>query len=549
MNREVEMDKIAELKERFQESSDQKERAKLLIALASEAWREGSYQEGKVFAEAALELGQSIDDQAIQATACHLLGTIYSYLDAYDQALEYLMRAQRQNAALGMHEMEAEDYNSMGDIFIKLSNIPKATECFEISHRLYPDYERSVNNLGYLQMLKGDLGEAIRFYRLAEQIAERKQNFRSQIIAKINIADSLAKQSLESEARQELLQAEDLLKKHTIDTHLELNCALKLNLALVSEAAQAEKLLLEVKQLSEQHSLKDYLQKALYILAEQQARQRKWQKAYQYMLEYTAIHQQLINSTILQKASSIQSFYAKETRDLLTLNLTEKSARLATLGILSTGITHELNQPLSAIRISAESILYWIKKESIMLPMNFNVELNHILEGINRIEEFIKQIRQFWNSGRSGEISQVNLDTILQKSLSLVARRMFAQGIKLEQQSSEPVPSLKMSEIHLQQMLINLLNHHMSLLESSSVKNRILRVDISCEKGISRFRLLQNGTKITPEMINRLYNPLNTEGNAEMDMAIVKYLCDHYRFHMQVSEDDGFWGICLILGQ
>ncbi|HPM04207.1 MAG TPA: hypothetical protein PL160_00695, partial [Candidatus Cloacimonas sp.] len=128
-------------------------------------------------------------------------------------------------------------------------------------------------------------------------------------------------------------------------------------------------------------------------------------------------------------------------------------------------------------------------------------------------------------------------------------RRMFAQGIKLEQQSSEPVPSLKMSEIHLQQMLINLLNHHMSLLESSSVKNRILRVDISCDKGISRFRLLQNGTKITPEMINRLYNPLNTEGNAEMDMAIVKYLCDHYRFQMQVSEGDGFWGICLILGQ
>ncbi len=543
------MDKIAELKERFQESSDQRERAKLLIALASEAWREGSYQEGKVFAEAAFELGQSMGDPAIQATACHLLGTIYAYLDAYDQALDYLMRAQRLNASLGLNEMEAEDYNSMGDIFIKLSNISKATECFEQSLRLYPDYERSVNNLGYLQMLKGNLGEALRYYRLAESIASQKQNFRSQIIAKINIADSLAKQNLGSDARNELFQAEALLKEHTIDTHLELNCALKLNLATISETDSAIKLLLEVKQLCEQHGIKDYLQKALYILAEKYASQRRWQEAYQYMLEYTTIHNQLINTTILQKASSIQSFYAKETRDLLTLNLTEKSARLATLGILSTGITHELNQPLSAIRISAESILYWIKKESIVLPLNFNLELNHILEGINRIEEFIKQIRQFWNSGRSGEVSQINLESILQKSLSLVARRMFAQGIKLQQDNYEEVPSLEMSEIHLQQIMINLLNHHMSLLEGSREKTRILRVEILSKNGVPHFKLLQNGTKITPEMINRFYNPLNNYGNAEMDMAIVKYLCDHYHFQMQVAEDDNFWGICLILGK
>lgn len=542
---------MSKLKERFQESTDQAERAELLIALAGEAWSTGNYSEGKIFSEAALELGQRMDNPALQATACHLLGTIYSYLDSYDQALHYLMQAQRKNASLGLAQQEAEDYNSMGDIFIKLSNIPKATECFEKSHQLYPEYERSVNNLGYLKMLKGEYHEAIDFYRMAERIATEKRNYRSQIISKINIADSLSTLNQIEEARTELTVATRILDEVTIDTPLEISCALKLNLSQVSKPSTALSLLNEVRQICTEHGLKDYLQKALYMLAEQYARRKEWQKAYEHLLEYTSVHNQLINSSILQKASTIQSFYAKETRDLLSLNLTEKSAKLATLGILSTGITHELNQPLSAIRISAESILYWIKKESIVLPLNFNVELNHILEGIKRIEDFIRQIRQFWNSGRSGEINPVNPEEIMQKSLGLVSRRMFAQGIKLQQETDSELPFLEMSEIHLQQIMINLLNHHMGLLESSAVKHRILKLNLGCNDGFLTFSITQNGTSITQDMILRLYNPLSGEGNessSEMDMAIVKYFCDHYKFKLQLVEENGFWGVCVSMG-
>jgi len=545
------MEKMSKLKERFQESTDQAERAELLIALAGEAWSTGNYSEGKIFSEAALELGQRMDNPALQATACHLLGTIYSYLDSYDQALHYLMQAQRKNASLGLAQQEAEDYNSMGDIFIKLSNIPKATECFEKSHQLYPEYERSVNNLGYLKMLKGEYHEAIDFYRMAERIATEKRNYRSQIISKINIADSLSTLNQIEEARTELTVATRILDEVTIDTPLEISCALKLNLSQVSKPSTALSLLNEVRQICTEHGLKDYLQKALYMLAEQYARRKEWQKAYEHLLEYTSVHNQLINSSILQKASTIQSFYAKETRDLLSLNLTEKSAKLATLGILSTGITHELNQPLSAIRISAESILYWIKKESIVLPLNFNVELNHILEGIKRIEDFIRQIRQFWNSGRSGEINPVNPEEIMQKSLGLVSRRMFAQGIKLQQETDSELPFLEMSEIHLQQIMINLLNHHMGLLESSAVKHRILKLNLGCNDGFLTFSITQNGTSITQDMILRLYNPLSGEGNessSEMDMAIVKYFCDHYKFKLQLVEENGFWGVCVSMG-
>jgi tetratricopeptide (TPR) repeat protein len=550
------MDNIHELKQRLEDCQDGAERAELLISLASGAWQTGEYSEGKTFAEAALELCIARHDEPGQACATHILGTIYSYLDAYDLALEHYLKAQRLNARFGAIEREAEAWNGMGDIYIKLGNVPKARECFETSHRLYPDYERSVNNLGFLKMLDQDLSEAIRYYRLAGEIAARKNNRRSLVISHINIADALCKQNNPGDAMAELETACEILDGGSVETPNELKCALHLNIAVVQQDldrdTEALQNLKDALHIAEQAQLRDYQQKSLFILSEFYQRHRKWQKAFDYLKQYTAINAELLSSSTLEKAASIQNFYTKETRDLTTLNLSEKSARLATMGILSTGITHELNQPLSAIRISTESILYWLKRESIVLPMNFNVELDHIMEGIKRIEAFVRQIRQFWNSGKSGEPSCCDLSLVIDKCLSLVSRRVFAHGIQMQLEEAPSLPGIMATEIHLQQIVINLLNHNLNILEAGTNRHKSLLIKTgAAEEGVC-LSVMQNCKEITPQMTAQLYNPLGFECAAvtpEMDMAIVKYLCDHYHYKIRVADqDDEYWGFSLCLG-
>lgn len=549
------MKDIAQLKEELKESTDPHQRSALLLELAAEAWKTGDYVSGKTYAEAALELGMNLGEESSQAEALHLIGTFYAYLDDYDAALEYYLRAQHLNHLLGNTRWEAEAYNSMGDIFIQLSNIPKATECFEKSCELNPGYERSVNNLGYLRMLKGELDEAIAYYRKALSIARVNGNIRSMIISHVNICDVLCKQKKPEAALAEITEASALLSSGPVDTPKELTCALKLNQALATkllgEQDQALQLLLDAKNQAEQNQLQNYLLKSHALLAEFYAEKEQWEAAYKSQFEFSKLHGRIISAETIKKASSIQSYYARENRHLISMNLSERSARLATLGILSSGITHELNQPLSAIRISTESILYWLKREEITLPMNFNQELAHIMEGVKRIEIFLKQIRQFWNSGKVAEIKLCDLAETIEQSLSLLNRRIFAGGIELICQNPDCLPPLKAAPTHLQQIIINLLAYCVSVLESCPRKHKMLRIESCSEEGKLCLDIMQNGTELTREMIHQLYNPLSGDSQnaaSEMGMAIVKYLCDHYGYRLNIHKKEDAWGFRLRFG-
>jgi tetratricopeptide (TPR) repeat protein len=549
------MKDITQLKDALTESTDPHQRSKLLLELAAEAWRTGDYVSGKTYAEAALELGMNLGEESSQAEALHLIGTFYAYLDDYDAALEYYLRAQHLNHQLGNTRWEAEAYNSMGDIFIQLSNITKATECFEQSHALHPGYERSVNNLGYLRMLKGELDEAIAYYRQAQNIARENGNIRSMIISHVNISDILCKQGKPEAALSELDQAAELMRGSTVDTPKELSCALKLNQAMARKALGnrelALELLLQAKDQAEHDQLQNYLLKSHALLADLYAEDQQWEAAYKSQFDYSNLYSRIINTDTIKRANSIQSYYARENRNLISMNLTERSARLATLGILSSGITHELNQPLSAIRISTESILYWLKREEITLPMNFNQELAHIMEGVKRIELFLKQIRQFWNSGKIAEIKLCDLTETIEQSLSLLNRRIFAGGIELVHFSPDCRLNIEAAPTHLQQIIINLLAYCVSVLESCPRKQKILRIESCSEDGKLCLDIMQNGAELTREMMNQLYNPLSPDTQnaaSEMGMAIVKYLCDHYGYRLNIHKTDELWGFRLHLG-
>jgi len=73
------------------------------------------------------------------------------------------------------------------------------------------------------------------------------------------------------------------------------------------------------------------------------------------------------------------------------VQMAEKSMRLATIGILTAGIAHEINQPLSALKILANSMILRgekeIKKENLMQSFEF------ISDQASRINQIIHQMR------------------------------------------------------------------------------------------------------------------------------------------------------------
>jgi C4-dicarboxylate-specific signal transduction histidine kinase len=77
---------------------------------------------------------------------------------------------------------------------------------------------------------------------------------------------------------------------------------------------------------------------------------------------------------------------------------------------MAAGITHEINQPLNAIKIHSDGILFWNKRNQNVLPEFFLQKIGKITQAVNRIDSIIKHMRSFWvpNSKKTDEIFDIN---------------------------------------------------------------------------------------------------------------------------------------------
>jgi len=85
-----------------------------------------------------------------------------------------------------------------------------------------------------------------------------------------------------------------------------------------------------------------------------------------------------------------------EKKQVTSNRIMEKATRMASIGVMASGITHEINQPLNALQISVDSIKFWEKQHPGELPQLVNNKMNTIREGINRISQIITHMREFW---------------------------------------------------------------------------------------------------------------------------------------------------------
>ena len=76
---------------------------------------------------------------------------------------------------------------------------------------------------------------------------------------------------------------------------------------------------------------------------------------------------------------------------------------------MAAGITHEINQPLNAISVSANSILYWNKHNRNNLPDLFIEEIEQIAKGSKRIDEIISKLLSHFKGNKSQTAKYLNI--------------------------------------------------------------------------------------------------------------------------------------------
>jgi two-component system C4-dicarboxylate transport sensor histidine kinase DctB len=237
---------------------------------------------------------------------------------------------------------------------------------------------------------------------------------------------------------------------------------------------------------------------------------------------------------LTQSNQQLQQAIDDYQRTANTLKKTEdelvQAAKLATLGELSAGINHELNQPLTAMQSYAENALRFQQKQN-------HQQVTHNLQDIIKLTSMMsKMIAKFkiFSRKSSGQTSAVSSAVSINAALSILANRIVSNGIKIEF-SGQDEQWVKAEPIQLEQVLINLINNAIDALEG--MQNARLGIRQYQQGEWQCIAIWDNGPMLGEEQLQRIFEPFFTtkKQGLGLGMAISKRLIESFEGELSVS--------------
>ncbi|MFK7881116.1 ATP-binding protein [Roseobacter sp.] len=183
-----------------------------------------------------------------------------------------------------------------------------------------------------------------------------------------------------------------------------------------------------------------------------------------------------INTTLRQEMvdrQDAQTALARAQSDLL------QASKLSALGKMSAGISHELNQPLMAIRSFAENAEQFMNRDQ---PERVRDNLGRISEMARRMGRIIKNLRAF-STQQAEPPTRVNLVAVLDSAVDMISERACDMGVSVHYTQSRQAIWVKGGEVRLGQVFTNLMTNALDAL--GDCETRELSVSIRQTKEIS----------------------------------------------------------------
>lgn len=145
----------------------------------------------------------------------------------------------------------------------------------------------------------------------------------------------------------------------------------------------------------------------------------------------------------------------------------EHTMHLATIGGISAGITHEITQPLNALMIAADSIIYHKNNDMYMSEVEIYDKVEFITKQSQRISDKIHQLRSMIRQDDGEVNNKLNLNEIIKKSISTIKSQLIDKDISIHLNLSKNDTFIWASRIKLEQIIFNLINFSEILFKKS----------------------------------------------------------------------------------
>ncbi len=183
-----------------------------------------------------------------------------------------------------------------------------------------------------------------------------------------------------------------------------------------------------------------------------------------------------------------------------------QAGKLATLGELTTGIAHELNNPLNNIGLFIGNVIDVIQLGA-QDPDRMLPELNKAMDQVHKASQIITHLRTFGRTAPSSR-EPVSVNAIILQALSLVQEQLRLRSIEVSLELASDEPVVMGNGIQLEQVFLNLLTNARDALEPAERKLICIVSRVECST--VRVTLTDTGPGIPSDVEHRIFDPFFT---------------------------------------
>lgn len=195
-----------------------------------------------------------------------------------------------------------------------------------------------------------------------------------------------------------------------------------------------------------------------------------------------------------------------------------QAGKLSALGQMSAGISHELNQPLMAIRSFAENATQFLERGD---TKTVEKNLGRISDLARRMGRIIKNLRAF--ARKEGEpMANVDLTEVVNAALELVEQSLEQAGVSVDWVPPVVPVIVRGGEVRLQQVVVNLLSNAADAMDGLEEKK--ITIKISQNGNVTRLSVADIGPGLDePEKIFEPFystKPVGAEDGMGLGLSI-----------------------------
>ncbi|MEK7307483.1 MAG: ATP-binding protein, partial [Nitrospirota bacterium] len=209
--------------------------------------------------------------------------------------------------------------------------------------------------------------------------------------------------------------------------------------------------------------------------------------------------------------------------------------KLAAMGRLSAGLAHELNSPLAGLLPLLDKYRNREKEGT-----NEFREMTLMLKACEHMAMIVRDFSAF-SRRPSEERTRLNINDVIESTLSFTAGSLEKKEIKIIRQYGEPLPDILGNKTELQQVLINLLTNARDAMPNGG--QITIKTLLSADKENVIMEFIDTGTGIEKENLSRILDPFfTTKGIAEgtgLGLTVSYGIIKNHEGHISITSKPG----------